>query len=67
MPDTNDVRRRTAHRRTTTPGPDDITTIHLPGGPTITVDMVDQAVTLEGPNAGPWTVTDQRTKTRRGK
>ena len=64
MSDPNDVRRRTANRRTTTLAPDDIQTIALPGGVSIVVDMLDRTVTVEadGADTGGWTVTDQRRK-----
>ncbi|OLT12209.1 hypothetical protein BJF79_22765 [Actinomadura sp. CNU-125] len=61
MTDPNDVRRRTAMRRTTSLAPDDIQTIALPGGVSVVVDMIDRTITVDGPTAG-WKVTDKRSK-----
>lgn len=67
MSNPNEVRRRTANRRTTTLAPDDIQTIALPGGVSITVDMIDRTVTVDadGANSGGWRVTDNRPKPKR--
>ncbi|HEU5024646.1 MAG TPA: hypothetical protein VFV01_06950 [Spirillospora sp.] len=75
----SDTRRRLARNVNSTVSPDDVTTVRLPGLTAVTIDPIDRTITVHEweqatdtphhytDDMSRWTLTDQRTKTRRGK
>lgn len=65
MSDPHEVMRRTRVEKRWTLTPEDLWTLQVSQDVTVTVDMLDKTVIVDGPPTSEWKVTDQRRKRSR--